>query len=143
MPLSTLVRSISPPASSEPSKKRRRAISTAEKTEIRKYYLDKSHNKRPTLNALQTWYHEKHPHLPIAISSLSEIASSKYECLDVDTTAKKRITGAIRLRGTTYSDLSVRSHHNGCTVRTTGTAPNRPFWASRRYQTEGSIRTVL
>jgi Fission yeast centromere protein N-terminal domain/Tc5 transposase DNA-binding domain len=105
MPLSTLVRSISPPASSEPSKKRRRAISTAEKTEIRKYYLDKSHNKRPTLNALQTWYHEKHPHLPIAISSLSEIVSSKYECLDVDTTAKKRITGAIRLRGATYPDL--------------------------------------
>jgi Ctr copper transporter family len=38
---------------------------------------------------------------------------------------------------------SVRSHHNGCTVRTNGTAPNRPFWASRRYQIEGSVRSVL
>jgi Fission yeast centromere protein N-terminal domain len=50
--------------------------------------LDKSHNKRPTLNALQTWYHKKHPHLPIAISSLSDIISSKNECLDVDAMAK-------------------------------------------------------
>jgi hypothetical protein len=95
MPLSTLITSISPPASSETSKKRRRAITTTEEVEIRKYYFNESHNKRPTLHALQAWYAEKHLHLPVAISSLSEIVSLKYECLDDDSTAKKRYTGSI------------------------------------------------
>jgi hypothetical protein len=37
---------------------------------------------------------------------------------------------------------SVRSHHNGCKVRTNGSAPNRPFCASQQYQTEVSVSTI-
>jgi Fission yeast centromere protein N-terminal domain len=95
MPLSILVRSISPPAGSETSKKRRRAISTDEKTEIQKYYYSKTHNKRPSLQALQAWHRDKHPHLPVAISSLSEILSSKYGCLDDDGTVKSALLAPI------------------------------------------------
>jgi hypothetical protein len=37
---------------------------------------------------------------------------------------------------------SVRSHQNGCKVRTNGTAPNRPFCASQQYRIEVSVRSI-
>jgi Fission yeast centromere protein N-terminal domain len=64
------------------SKKRRRAISKAEKLEIRQYFFDPSHPTRPTLKAVQDWYGNKHPHCRIAFSTLLEITSTKYESLD-------------------------------------------------------------
>lgn len=106
MTLSTPRTSTSLPSSSEASKKRRRAISTADKLEIRRYFFDKAHNKRPTLKALQEWYAQKHPHVPkLHISSISEIISDKYDTLDDDCTTKKRVVGASRLRQANHPDL--------------------------------------
>ena len=64
MTLSSLRTSISPPpTTSKAVKKRRRAISTADKAEIRRYFFDKSHIKRPTLKAVQDWYTDKYPYV--------------------------------------------------------------------------------
>jgi Fission yeast centromere protein N-terminal domain len=103
MPLSSLTVPISLPASSSSSKKRRRAIINADKIEIRQYYFNKTHNKRPTLKALQAWYEDKHPHRPIAISSLSEITSSKYNRLDDQNIAA--VSNYSWLREAAYPDL--------------------------------------
>lgn len=98
MPLSSLSTPVSP---SLPSKKRRRAITNADKLEIRQYYFDRTHSKPPTLKALQSWYQDKHPHLRIAYSTLSEITSSKYESLDNQELSLKHT----RLRDAAYPDL--------------------------------------
>jgi Fission yeast centromere protein N-terminal domain len=82
MPLTSLLTPVMLPASSSSSKKRRRAITNTEKIEIRKYYFDKTHNKRPTLSTLQKWYKDKHPHLPVSISSLEKFISAKYNTLN-------------------------------------------------------------
>ena len=72
--------------SSETSKKRRRAITNAEKKQIREFFFDKAHTKPPNLKAVQTWFQENHQRpgeRPIAISSLCEITSKKkYAALD-------------------------------------------------------------
>ena len=107
MSLSSLNTPVSPPASSEPSKKRRRAITNVEKIEIWGYFFDKKHPKPPSLKAVQNWYRDRHPHLPVAISSISEIVSSKYRCLDSNAIiSETSITaGKYRLRKANYPDL--------------------------------------
>ena len=98
------------PVSSEASKKRRRAITNDEKREIRAYYFSTTHHKRPTLDALQEWYRQKHPHLPVARSSLGEIVSPKYAILDDNSTSTVVSLGAARMRRAQYPDLKAALH---------------------------------
>ena len=107
MSLSSFNTLISSPATSKSLKKRRRVITNTEKIELRSYFFDKTYNKRPTLNVLQRWYHDKHPHLPISTSSLDEITSSKYDCLDVLNITQTVSEGYTRLRNVNYPDLEV------------------------------------
>jgi Fission yeast centromere protein N-terminal domain len=100
MNMSSLTPSLSTPASPL-SKKRRRAITNADKIEIRQYFFDPTHTKRPTLKAVQAWYKDKHPHCRIAFSTLSEITSSKYEILDKQVPSLTHT----RLRESAYPDL--------------------------------------
>jgi Fission yeast centromere protein N-terminal domain len=107
------------------SKKRRQAITNAEKIDIRHYYFDEAHNKRLTLKELQACYEDKRPRCSIALSSLSEITSSKYERLD-DQNVATSVSYQNRIRDAAYPDLEAALYHfvKQCHVILGGPAAN-------------------
>lgn len=80
------MRLLSGPSSGPPSKKKRRAVSDAERKALRDYYFDPV-NGKPSHKFLRQWFFEKFQHLP-SQSTISESLSATFAHLDTQSSVR-------------------------------------------------------